>query len=245
MRKFFTEIKNLIDDKVFLEGLDANHIKNVLRLKPGDNIIVNVGKNIEYEAKIKVLNKDKIEAEIINSYHIETEPKVNISLFQAIPKGEKMEYIIQKAVEIGVIKIIPVITDRVIVKLDSKNSKTKTERWQRISEQASKQNKRSIIPGISAPLKLEESIKLLREHDLVVILYENESNTKLRDILLKLDNSIKDIAVLIGPEGGLDEKELEILKEFNIVSLGNRILRTETAGLVASTIILYQLGDLG
>jgi len=236
---------NLEDGKVFLEGLDINHIKNVLRLKPGDNIIVNTGNSNEYEVKIVGYYKDYIEAEILQTYEVETEPSVNISLFQAIPKGEKMEYIIQKAVEIGVVKIIPIITDRVVVKLDNKNAKTKTERWQRISEQASKQNKRGVIPEVLSPLELNQGIDLLREHELVVILYENESNTKLRNILTKLDNSIKKIAILVGPEGGLAEKELEILKEFNVVSLGNRILRTETAGLVASTIILYKTGDLG
>jgi len=245
IRKFFTENENLIDDKIYIRGLDYNHIKNVLRLKPGDNIIVNIGKDMEYKAKITDFSKDCVEAEIIHSYQAETEPSVNISLFQAIPKGEKMEYIIQKAVEIGVVKIVPIITDRVIVKLDNKNAKNKTERWQRISEQASKQNKRGIIPEIIIPLELKQSMELLKKHDLVVILYENESNNKLRDVLSKIKKAVKDIAVLVGPEGGLSEKELEMLEEFEVVSLGNRILRTETAGLVAATVILYEIGDLG
>ena len=245
IRKFFAENENLKDDKIYIGGLDYNHIKNVLRLKPKDNIIVNIGNNMDYEAKITRLTNDYVEAEIIHSYQVETEPSVNISLFQAIPKGEKMEYIIQKAVEIGVVKIIPIITDRVIVKLDNKNVKNKTERWQRISEQASKQNKRGIIPEVIAPLELKQSIELLKKHDLVVILYENESNNKLRDVLAKSIKSMKDIAILVGPEGGLANKELELLNEFEVASLGNRILRTETAGLVAATMILYETGDLG
>jgi 16S rRNA (uracil1498-N3)-methyltransferase len=245
MRKFFTSNQSIDEGKIYISGLDYNHIKNVLRLKPGDNIIVNVGRNMEYEARIVGFEKEQVETEIIQQYQFETEPSVNISLFQAIPKGEKMEYIIQKAVEIGVSKIIPIITDRVIVKLDSKNKKTKTERWQKISEQASKQNRRGAVPEISEPITLKESIELLRKHDMVVILYENESNTRLRDVIDKINNSVKNVALIVGPEGGLSEKELEILKEFWIVSLGNRILRTETAGLVASTIIFYETGDLG
>lgn len=245
MRKFFAQSKNLIDNKVYIKGLDYNHIKNVLRLKPGENIIVNMGKDMEYEVKIISFMKEQVETEIVNSYNVETEPSVNISLFQAIPKGEKMEYIIQKAVEVGIVKIYPVITDRVIVKLDNKNSKTKTERWKKISEQASKQNKRGIIPEVFPPLEFGDAVDLLGKEDLVIILYENETNTKLRDIISKLDKSTKNIAIFVGPEGGLTEKELGMFTNFKIVSLGNRILRTETAGLAASTIILYETGDLG
>lgn len=245
MRKFFAENENLIDNKIFIKGLDYNHIKNVLRLKPGENIVVNIGKDKEYEVKIISFTKDQIETEIIHSYDVKTEPSIDLSLFQAIPKGEKMEYIIQKAVEVGVAKIYPIITDRVIVKLDNKNAKTKTERWQKISEQASKQNKRGIIPEVFFPLMIKDAIELLRKVDLVIILFENETNTKLRDIISEFDKSIKEIAVFVGPEGGFTEKEIEMFKDFKIASLGNRILRTETAGLVASAIILYETGDLG
>lgn len=245
MRKFFINNSNVKGNKVYIDGPDYKHIKNVLRLKPGDNIIVNIGKDNEYQVEITGFTKDNIEADIIKEYNNQTEPCVNISLFQAIPKGEKMEYIIQKAVEIGVSKVIPIITDRVVVKIDDKNAKTKTERWQRVAEQASKQNKRCQVPEISNPIELKNSIEMIRKYDIALILYENESNNTLRDVLKKIDKSISKIAILVGPEGGLCENELEMLKEFHIVTLGNRILRTETAGLVTSAIILYETGDLG
>lgn len=245
MRKFFVEESAIKNNKVFISGEDVNHIKNVLRLKVGDNIIVSNGKYGEYEVKIIDICRDVIEGQIVQKIENNSEPSVDITLFQGIPKGEKMELIIQKAVEIGVKKIIPVITERVIVKLDKKSAEKKAERWQKISEQAAKQCGRNVIPEVEQPISYNQAIKLLESYDLVLVLYEKEKDKTLKEILSVLSNKPRSIAVLIGPEGGFSEKEVELVSRFIIISLGPRILRTETAGLVAVSIILYQSGDLG
>ncbi len=244
MRKFFVEDSTIKNNKVFISGEDVNHIKNVLRLKVGDNIIVSNGKCSEYEVQIKDISSI-IEGQIIQKIENNSEPSVDITLFQGIPKGEKMELIIQKAVEVGVKKIIPVITERVIVKLDEKSAEKKAERWQKISEQAAKQCGRNVIPEVSQPISYNQALKILESYDLALVLYEKEKDKTLKEILSELSNIPQRIAVFIGPEGGFSDKEAELVSRFIIISLGPRILRTETAGLVAVSIILYQAGDLG
>ena len=268
MRKFFINQDIVQDDMVFITGLDYNHIKNVLRLKIGNNIIVNNGSNFEYEVEILGFQDERVSAKIIRQIEMQSEPAVNLTLFQGIPKGDKMELIIQKAVEIGVKKIVPIITDRVVVKLDEKSIKKKTERWQKISEEAAKQSRRNVIPEVTVPAKFKDVIKSLDNYDLKIILYENEKKQSIRDIFDKTTNRPKNIAVFIGPEGGLSDEEINIAKKdiypritdskiqmekntppesknpVYIASLGPRILRTETAGLVTASIILYHMGEM-
>lgn len=244
MRKFFINQNIVQGDMVFITGLDYNHIKNVLRMKIGNNIIVNNKSNFEYEVQIISFEDDRVSAKIIRQIEMQSEPSVNLTLFQGIPKGDKMELIIQKAVEIGVKKIIPIITDRVVVKLDEKSAKKKTERWQKISEEAAKQSRRNAIPEVTLPAKFKDVIQSLDYYDLKILLYENEKKQSIRNIFDKTTNKPKNIAVFIGPEGGLSDEEIEMSKDMYIASLGPRILRTETAGLVAATIILYHMGEM-
>lgn len=245
MPKFFVDDSCITGNIVEITGQDYKHIKNVLRLKLGNNIIISDKEGKDFEARIIGFQDGKVEAEILQSIGKNKEPSVNISLFQALPKGEKMEYVIQKAVEIGVKKIIPVLTERVVVKLDEKSSIKKTERWNKISEQAAKQSGRNIIPEVVKPVNFNNTVKILESYNETLILYENEENVTLKEALNHIDNKTRSIAIFIGPEGGFSREEIEALKCFRVVSLGSRILRTETAGLVTAAIILYQMGDLG
>lgn len=242
--KFFVDKANISGKIIKIQGEDYNHIKNVLRLRAGDNIIVNNGEEVDYEAKISSITEKHIEAEILSSTTVKCEPNTRITLYQAIPKGEKMEFIIQKSVEIGVFEITPFISERVIVKLDKDNTRKKTERWNKIAEQAAKQSKRGLVPRVNEPIEFKDlALTYLKKHEKAIIFYENEEKCSLRSCLHKKEK-IQNIALVVGPEGGFSENEIEILRDYEIVTLGKRILRTETTGLVGSAIILYETGDL-
>ena len=245
MSKFFVNDENIENNIINITGQDFNHIKNVLRLKVGDNIIVSNGKEIEFDTKIVNFTNNSVEAEILNQHSTQNEPSVKITLFQGLPKSDRMELIIQKAVEIGIYQIVPVLTERVVVKVDEKNAKKKTERWEKIAEQASKQSGRNIIPEVSTPIAYKDAIRMLETYDLIVIFYEKEQNKTLKELLNNLDKKPNNIAIFIGPEGGFSESEIELVKQFNLATLGPRILRTETAGLISTAVILYHMGDLG
>lgn len=244
MPRFFVENDWIEGNLITIKGQDVKHIKNVLRLREGDNIIVTNRNGEEFDAKILECAKNEIITSIICKTNNSNEPKTKITLFQGLPKGEKFELIIQKNVEIGVSKIVPIITERVIVKINSSDVRKKAERWNKISEQAAKQCGRNIVPEICSPIKLDDSLKLLEDFDLVLVPYENEKNRTLKNTLNEFVSKAENIAVVIGPEGGFSEKEISLLNKYYTVSLGPRILRTETAGLCTSTIILYQMGDM-
>ena len=256
MAKFFVKEENidLENNKVYIDGTDVNHIKNVLRLNTDDIIyICSKETHITYECKITNIANDLVCLEIINKLNNTTESNVNISIFQGLPKNEKMELIIEKSTEIGVISLTPVIMQRCVVKLDEKNKIRKVTRWQKIAEVASKQSKRDIIPKINDVIKLDDIIDKIKNFDLVLLAYENEKNISLKEELLKLkrenqerlydsENKIN-IACIIGPEGGFDIKEVELLEKngAKVITLGNRILRTETVALVMASNIIYEL----
>ena len=197
-----------------------------------------------YKARIVQYSKNEIECKIEEKIGKSTESNVHITLFQGIPKFEKMELIIQKNTEVGVNNIVPVIMERTVVKLDEKVASKKLDRWQKIAEIAAKQSMRDIIPNVKSIIKTKE-IDVDR-YDVVLVAYENEEHNMLKAELKKLESQNKqeyNIAIVIGPEGGISEKEIELLDEKNVkfVSLGKRILRTETAGLVMAGNILYEL----
>ena len=197
-----------------------------------------------YKARIVQYSKNEIECKIEEKIGKSTESNVHITLFQGIPKFEKMELIIQKNTEVGVNNIVPVIMERTVVKLDEKVASKKLDRWQKIAEIAAKQSMRDIIPDVKSIIKTKE-IDVDR-YDVVLVAYENEEHNMLKAELKKLESQNKqeyNIAIVIGPEGGISEKEIELLDEKNVkfVSLGKRILRTETAGLVMAGNILYEL----
>lgn len=247
MYKFFVNNEQINGKEINIIGNDVNHIKNVLRLSLGENIcICNKESSKSFECKITSIDNNQVRSEIVEEIFETTEPNTYIHLFQGMPKADKLEWIIEKSTEIGVKEITPVVMKRTIVKLDDKDKVKKVERWQKIAEVAAKQSKRDCILKVNNVINLKNIFEKTEDYDIVLVAYENEANNTLKSVLNTLENrkNIK-IAVLIGPEGGIDESEIEICKINNVVpvSLGKRILRTETAPLVISSNILYELED--
>lgn len=247
MHKFFVPENNINEKNVIITGDDVKHIYKVLRLKPGDKININNCRGKEFFAEIKSIDKTQIFCEIIEHISIDNESNININLYQGLPKASKMELIIQKATELGVMSITPVITDRVVVKGEHSESK-KVERWSKIALEACKQSKRTIIPKVNNIINFNDFLSEVRKFDLIVVPYENEENHGVRNMILNLQGKhINTIAIMVGPEGGFEEEEIEKLKGIGayIVTLGPRILRTETAGFVCASLLMYELGDIG
>lgn len=249
MPKFFVEENQVNNDRIFITGEDVNHIKNVLRMKVGDTFnICNQSSSENYLVEIENFNKDEVECKIIERLENSAESNVKMHIYQGLPKADKMELIIQKSVELGVSKITPVEMKRCVVKLDGKDKLKKIDRWQKISEVAAKQCGRDIIPEICNVKNVNEIIDEFKEYDLVILCYENEQNTYLKDVLneIKADSSIDfnnfKVAAIIGPEGGIDSLEVELIQQSGakVVSLGSRIMRTETVGLYLLSIIMYE-----
>lgn len=249
MSKFFVKDNQINNNSITITGEDVNHIANVLRMRKDDELqVCNQETGENYIAKIVNVSKTCVECSIQKKVEKTTESNVHITLFQGIPKFEKMELIIQKNTEIGIKNIVPVMMERTVVKLDEKVASKKLERWQKIAEIAAKQSMRDIIPSIENIIKLKDIIP--SKFDRVLVAYENEDHNMLKTELKKLKNVSSangeyNIAIVIGPEGGISEKEIDILKEKNavFVSLGKRILRTETAGLVMTGNIMYELEE--
>lgn len=249
MSKFFVKEEQISNNRIKIIGEDVNHISNVLRMKKNDELqICNQDTGENYLSKIISISKTVVECEIEEKIDKTTESNVNITLFQGIPKFEKMELIIQKNTEVGIKNIVPVMMERTVVKLDDKLANKKLERWQKIAEIAAKQSMRDIIPSIENIIKTKD-IDATR-FDAFLVAYENENNNMLKSELFKLrekneKNKKYNIAVLIGPEGGISEKEIEMLQaqKAKFISLGKRILRTETAGLVMVGNIMYELEE--
>lgn len=236
MPKFFVEEENIKDNIITLYGDDAGHISRVLRSKIGDRLIVCDGTGNDYESEIIEISDNNVRLEIKNTTFSDSEPSVKIILFQGLPKGDKMELIIQKCVELGVYCIIPINTERCIVKIDKNKEKKKIERWQKISESAAKQSGRGIVPKIGEVLNYSEAIKKALDFDMSMIPYELEQNRGLKEFLD--DYKTKDgktLGIFIGPEGGFALEEIEKALNSGVlpVTLGKRILRTETAGMTA------------
>lgn len=244
MYKFFISQKQIDGETATITGEDVNHIVNVLRLKQPDKIILcNKDEGKSYISEIMQIEKSYIICKILEMVSETTESNVNIDLFQGLPKSDKMEYIIQKTTEIGVKNIYPVNFERCIVKLDSKSEAKKIDRWQKIAEVASKQSKRDIIPNINNVINIKNICQNAKKYDIILIAYENEDKITIKDVLKSLDKSKKiNIGIVIGPEGGLSENEVAELMEAGAksVSLGKRILRTETAPLVMISDIIYE-----
>ncbi|MCR5255730.1 MAG: 16S rRNA (uracil(1498)-N(3))-methyltransferase [Acetatifactor sp.] len=232
--------------RVTITGSDVNHIKNVLRMREGEEISVSNGTDgRDYRCGILELDDERILCELRFIKEDGVELPAKIHLFQALPKGDKMEFIIQKAVELGAYSIIPVETKRCVVKLDEKRAKNKITRWQGIAEAAAKQSKRDVIPEVSGIKTFGEALNLASEMDVKVIPYElAEGMAKTKEILGSIKSG-RDVAIFIGPEGGFDESEIEkaLSKGIEPITLGKRILRTETAGMTILSIIMYLLEE--
>ena len=249
MPKFFVSDEQINEDieEIQIVGTDVNHLKNVLRVKDGDKIeICNSSNQQNYYCQIKEIQKEYIKTTILKKMTQTVESNVKVSIFQGIPKVDKMEWIIQKAVELGVYDITPVEMKRCIVKLKEKDLDKKLQRWQKISEVAAKQCGRDIIPKINSIIKSKDICDQIEQYDIVLVAYEEEKNVTLKEELLKLKQKGKEeikIAIVIGPEGGLDHKEVEEWKKNGAreVTLGKRILRTETVALQCLSVIMYEL----
>lgn len=245
MHKFFVEENQVQDGFISILDKDVKHIKDVLRLRVNNNIIVSTN-NINYNCEIDSINKDRILCKIISKSPGISEPKTEVILYQGLSKGSKMDFILQKCTEIGIKDFYPVATYRSIVKINElKKEEGKLQRWNLITEEAAKQCKRDYIPKVKNVLTFDKMIQLLEKEANIIVPYENEDGLTIGNALQFIKG--EKIHLIIGPEGGFEEEEIQKLKQIGakIVTLGNRILRTETAGLVASTIILYELGNLG
>ena len=238
MYNFFTDNQQ-INGKFYITGGDYNHIKNVLRMKKGEQFLVSHG-GVSHLCELEDFESDSVIATIVEENYQDTSLPIEIHLFQGLPKADKLELIIQKTVELGVSKIIPVEMKRSIVKLDDKKKDGKTARWQAIAESASKQSKRTSIPTVETAVSYAKALEMAKELDLIILPYESKNG------MLDTINALKEIkagmkvGIIIGPEGGFDDKEVEKAEEFGakIISLGKRILRTETAAITAVAMLM-------
>ncbi len=238
MYNFFVNSEQIQNNKVKIQGQDAKHISSVLRMKNGEKLYINNKENEEkFLAEIENIQKDEVNCLLLDKVD-SVESDIKVTLFQGMPKADKMEYIIQKAIELGIYEIVPVEMKNCIFKL--KDNK-KIERWQAIAESAAKQSKRNIIPKIRNAEKISDVKNEIKDYDLVLIAYEDENKTTLKQVL-KNRNNLSNIAIIIGPEGGIDKSEVDELTQNGAISasLGKRILRTETASVVLLSMILYE-----
>jgi len=245
MSKFFINAENIHDNSIIITGDDVDHIRKVLRLGSGDRIVLSDGMGNDYMVKIERYESGLVYTSIVSVEKSNTEPPIEITLFQGIPKSDKMDFIVQKSVELGVKRIVPVMTARTVVRFaGDKDMDSKVKRWQRISLEAAKQCNRGIVPKIDMPLSIEEALEVSADADFAVIPYEKEARNHIKSLI---GSELKKAAVFIGPEGGFTEEEVEkaLLRNVKPVTLGPRILRTETAGIVVLSILMYELGDMG
>ncbi len=251
MRRFFVEKENIETNRVVLTDKDdVHHIVKVLRLEKGDEISVSDGEEWEYLAEITYTSKDRCEARIIDKQRFAREPSLRVTLFQGIPKQGKMEIVIQKGTELGVETIVPVFMDRTVVS-EKGNIEKKLQRWRKVAAEAAKQCRRGIVPEVELPVKTAEMIKRFSSYDAVIFPYENEENTTMKKALRNLSCSWqedetgirKNLAVIIGPEGGFSDSEAKDIEKSGAlpVSLGKTTLRTETAGIAAIAMVMYEL----
>lgn len=246
MHKFFTPRELFTDTHATIIGEDVKHIYRVLRVTQGEKVVVNNLDGEEFLGEVEDVNKQEVSIKILEKLDINNESNLEITLFQGLPKAAKMDLIVQKCVELGINKIVPTITHRVDIKL--KGEFKKLDRLNKIAQEASKQSKRTIIPRVENPIEFNEALKIMETLDLIVVPYENATGFGIKSMVQKLDlNDIKTIGIVVGPEGGFEEEEIELLKSkgANIVTLGPRILRTETAGFTCTAILQYELGDVG
>ena len=250
MPKFFVKEEQIKENKIIIIGQDTKHIKKVLRGKIGDELQICNSENGEnYLCNIKDINNENIICEIKQRIQEKVESNIEITIFQGLPKADKMEYIIQKSVELGVYDITPVEMKRCVVKLEEKDKNKKIARWQKISEVAAKQCGRDIIPQINNIINIKKICEIIEKYDIVLVAYENEKINKLKEQIEKiksniiLENKKIKIGIVIGPEGGLEPQDVELLKQnqAKIITLGKRILRTETVALNVLSIMMYEL----
>lgn len=243
MHHFFVTPQQVKEETIWIEGTDVNHIKNVLRMKIGEELQISDGNNKKYLCEIVSMTSDEVCVQIKEELQSDTELPSKIYLFQGLPKSDKMELIVQKAVELGAYEIIPVATKRAVVKLDDKKAAKKVERWNSIAEGGAKQSGRNVIPEVKRVMSYKEAIQYAKELDVVLIPYElAEGMQETKEIISNVQPG-QSIGIFIGPEGGFETAEVEYAIEngAKAITLGKRILRTETAGLTTLSILMYHL----
>ena len=243
MYQFFVEPSQIQGNRIVITGSDVNHIKNVLRMKAGDEIAVSNGMDgKEYRCGIEAFAEDEIVCGLRFIKEDGVELPSKIYLFQGLPKADKMELIIQKAVELGAFEVIPVAAKRCVVRLDEKKAAGKISRWQGIAEAAAKQSKRAVIPKVHSVLSMKEAVAYAQNMDVKLIPYELAEGMQHTKQMIEAVKPEQSIAVFIGPEGGFDPKEEEYLMEngFSSVSLGKNVLRAETAAVAALSMLNYE-----
>ena len=241
MANFYIDKSDITENCAIITGEEAQHISRVLRMKKGDNVTLCDGEGTFYEAILSDFSDKSVTAEITSLRKAETEPEVKLTIFQGVPKNPKLETIVQKLTEIGAVKIVPVDTKRAVAKLDKS---AKVDRLRKIAREAAKQSKRGIVPEVTHSMSFKKAVEAASEAELSIIAYEEEVETSLKMALS--GKSPKTVSVMIGPEGGFEREEVDFAKGKGLVSvtLGKRILRTETAPLVIAGAILYELGEM-
>ena len=245
MHHFFVTPAQVDESTIYIEGPDVNHMKNVLRMKYGEQLEVSDGNNLKYVCSVQAYEEDKAILDILEKKEADTELASEIYLFQGLPKSDKMDLIVQKAVELGVSYVVPVSTKRAVVKLDEKKAAKKVDRWNTIAESAAKQAGRSKIPEVTQVMSFNEALKKSQELDVVLIPYElAEGMAEARKVIRDIGKG-QSIGIFIGPEGGFDHDEVEKAVECGAksITLGKRILRTETAGLAVLAILMFELEE--
>ncbi len=243
MFQFFVEPEQIESERVIITGSDVNHIKNVLRMKTGEQVRISDNCGGDYLCEIIQITTEQIELEV-REICDNTELPVKITLFQGLPKSDKMELIIQKAVELGISEIVPVAMKNCVVKLDEKKTKTKLNRWQTIAESAAKQSKRSVIPKVCEVMNFVQAVEKSRDMEVRLVPYENQRGmAHTREVFKNIERGSQ-IGIFIGPEGGFSPQEIELVGEgMELISLGNRILRTETAGIATLAMLIFAIED--
>ncbi len=244
MQRYFVQPEQFQDDKVFISGDDVHHISRVLRSETGDQLICSNGNGLDVVAEIIIIEAEQVVCKIISEIKESRESRVRLIVAQALPKADKMDLIVQKGTEIGASAFIPFTSKRTIVQLDAKKEQKRIERWQKIVKEAAEQAHRSIIPNVFSVMKWEELLKHTKDY-LTLIAYEQETTQTIAKVLDQ-HVDVDAIMLIIGPEGGFTEEEIKEAEKHGAIaiSLGKRILRTETAGMVGAANIFYHIEEL-
>ena len=243
MQQFFVTADQVQENRIYIEGTDVNHMKNVLRMRPGEKLGISDGNNHHYICQVEKYEDAQAVLTILEEESVDTELSSKIYLFQGLPKGDKMELIVQKAVELGVYKIVPVAMKRCVVRLDDKKAAKKADRWNSIAESAAKQAGRSRIPEVTMPLSYKEALKMAEELDVTLLPYELAGGMEVTREVIRQIKSGQSVGIFIGPEGGFEPEEVDAAVSMGakVITLGRRILRTETAGLATLAVLMFEL----
>jgi len=246
MHRFFIPPKTIHDDQVILRGTIVHQIRDVLRMRAGDSVILLDNSGYAHQTELVLIDRDSVRGRVIEKWKLETEPRARITLYQGLLKGQKFDWVLQKGTEIGIAAFVPVLSARCVVGSLEDVSGVRMERWERIVVEAAEQAGRACLPSLANPTLFAHACSQAAQSGLSLIPWEEEHDLGLREAMSQVPKS-KQINLFIGPEGGFAEEEIVAAKEHGVipVSLGPRILRAETAGLTAAAAILYELGDLG